>query len=68
MKFIKFFVNPSAESPTAGFRGMLVLAIAAAFSFLLDWPSDWLVLFVVVMGALVTSLGLFSEAARNLDK
>lgn len=68
MKFFKFFVNPSAESPTAGFRGMLVLAIAAAFSFLLDWPSDWLVLFVVVMGALVTSLGLFSEAARNLDK
>lgn len=68
MKLFKFFVNPSADNPTAGFRGVVALVVTASLALVLDWPSDLLVLVVVVFGGLMTSLALFSEAAGNLDK
>ena len=68
VNFFRFFVNPSADSPTAGFRGMLVLAAAATFSYWAYRQSEWLILLIVALGGLVISLGLFDEAARNVDK
>lgn len=47
---------------------MLVLTAAATFSYWAYRHSEWLILPIVALGGLVISLGLFDEAARNVDE
>lgn len=61
---LRFFVNPAAESPTAGLRGLLALLCGLSAPLWLDWKTQALPLFVVAAGGFVTALQLFSEASK----
>ena len=64
MSPLRFFVNPDAENPTAGLRGLLALLCGLSPPLWLDWKTQALPLFVVAVGGIVTALHLFSEASK----
>ena len=61
---MKFLVSPTAENPTAGFRGLVALLVALSTPFWLDWRADGLLLAVVFFGGILVALNLFSEASK----
>ena len=64
MNMMQFLVNPAAENPTAGFRGLVALLVALSTPFWMDWRTDGVLLAVVFFGGILTALNLFSEASK----
>ena len=68
MNIAKMLINPTADSPTAGARGVVALGIAAYCAFTFDWQTNGLPLFVGVTGGIIVGLNLLNTAAKQMDR
>lgn len=57
-----FLLNPDANEPTAGLRGLLCLVLGGCSPMFLDWRTMFFPLLIAVLGGIGFGVGLLAQA------